>query len=118
MAADKENDYIPSITPDVMKCLDRTEFFRKLDDSLCPAADAPPKECSHTYATSEAILRESGFDKDDIEDIVAVLQSLGGCCDCEILYNVAESSRLKANYWRNRAANVASNHRRGNPNES
>jgi hypothetical protein len=23
----------------------------------------------------------------------------GGFCDCEILYNVAEQSRLKAEYW-------------------
>lgn len=28
-----------------------------------------------------------------------VFMSMGGYCDCEILFNVAESSRLKAEYW-------------------
>ena len=30
----------------------------------------------------------------------------GGFCDCEILYNVVEESRLKAEYWQARAAGV------------
>jgi hypothetical protein len=43
------------------------------------------------------------MDDEDLEDILAVLHSLGGCCDCEILYNVAEESRLKSEYWIARA---------------
>ena len=30
---------------------------------------------------------------------VAVLKSKGGCCDCEVLYNVAEDSRLRVGIW-------------------
>jgi hypothetical protein len=33
----------------------------------------------------------------------AVLRAQGACCDCEVLYNVAESSRLKAEYWKRQA---------------
>jgi hypothetical protein len=54
--------------------------------------------------TVESILVAAGFDRAELEDIFAVLQSKGGCCDCEVLYNVAETSRLKANYWLGRAA--------------
>ena len=39
---------------------------------------------------------------DDVDDILAVLTSRGACCDCEVLYNVAEESRLKAQYWSSR----------------
>jgi hypothetical protein len=56
-----------------------------------------------TYRLSESILQASGFEHDDFSDIFAVLQSKGACCDCEVLYNVAEKSRLKAKYWRSRA---------------
>jgi hypothetical protein len=36
MEAGPEDDLITSITPDVMKCLDRSRFFSTLDDLLCP----------------------------------------------------------------------------------
>ncbi len=104
MEDDADRDFIASITPDVMGCLNRSQFFVKLDDVLCPTdTGSQPKECSGDYKLSEAILREAGYDATDLEDIFDVLRAQGGCCDCEILYNVAESSRLKANYWRRRA---------------
>jgi Protein of unknown function (DUF2695) len=43
-------------------------------------------------------------ERTDLDDIFAVLQSKGGFCDCEVLYNVAETSRLKAKYWRSQVA--------------
>ena len=30
----------------------------------------------------------------------------GGYCDCEILYNALDESRLKAEYWRARAEQI------------
>jgi len=36
---------------------------------------------------------------EDVRDVLDVLRSQGACCDCEVLYNVAENSRLKARYW-------------------
>jgi hypothetical protein len=48
-------------------------------------------------------LEAAGFDADDLKDMFAVLRAQGACCDCEVLYNVAESSRLKAEYWKRQA---------------
>jgi hypothetical protein len=104
MESGPEDDLITSITPDVMRCLDRSEFFDKLDDLLCPnEASLPRKGCGGDYKLSESVLRTAGFDSEELADIFGVLRSQGGCCDCEILYNLAESSRLKAEYWRGRA---------------
>ena len=104
MEAEPDHELISSITPDVMTCLERSEFFRKLDDLLCPEDHSQPHaDCSGDYQLSKSILQGAGFDSEELTDIFGVLGSWGGCCDCEILYNVAESSRLKAEYWRNRA---------------
>ena len=104
MEDDAANDLISSITPDVMKSLVRSGYFEKLDDLLCPTDDSHPRRtCDGGYALSESVLLTSGFEQTDFADIFGVLSSKGGCCDCEILYNVAESSRLKSEYWRRRA---------------
>lgn len=63
----------------------------------------PREGCGGDYKVSEAILRAAGFDSTELTDIFNVLKSRGGCCDCEALYNVAETSRLKTEYWRDRA---------------
>jgi len=77
--------------------------FRKLDDLLCPIGDSLAREhCGGDYKLSEAILLKSGFESSDLADVFDVLRSRGGFCDCEILYNVAETSRLKSAYWHNR----------------
>ena len=52
------------------------------------------------FENSLKILRELRMDSDDIDDIIAVLHSKGGCCDCEVLYNVADESRLRTQYWK------------------
>ena len=107
MEAGPGDDLITSITPDVMKSLDRSGFFQKLDDLLCPKdASLLRESCSGDYRLSESVLREAGFDSEELADIFGVLRSQGGCCDCEILYNVTESNRLKAEYWRHRARGV------------
>jgi hypothetical protein len=104
METDADDELIASITPDVMKCLVRSGFFEKLDDLLCPKDDSHQCEaCRGDYKLSESVLLASGFKRTDLDDIFRVLGSKGGCCDCEILYNVAESNRLKAKYWRSRA---------------
>ena len=48
----------------------------------------------------------NGFTQDELFDVFHVLMDKGGYCDCEILYNAAEESRLKAEYWRARAAEL------------
>ncbi len=102
-----DSDLIAAITPDVMACLRRSQFFEKLDDLLSPSEGSGSchKQCSGDYKLSEDILRSGGYDSEALRDVFGVLRSQGGCCDCEILYNVAEPSRLKATYWRSRAHN-------------
>jgi Protein of unknown function (DUF2695) len=104
MESASDDELIRSIAPDVMACLSRSRFFEKLDDLLSPKDDLPLHHtCDGTYKLSESILLSSGFDRADLGDIFRVFASMGGGCDCEVLYNVAEVSRLKAAYWRKRA---------------
>jgi hypothetical protein len=105
MDDDSHNDLVSSITPFVMNCLRRSQFFERLDDLLCPKEGSTPRDCNGDYALSEPILKEAGYYSEAVQDIFDVLRSQGSCCDCEILYSVAETSRLKANYWRSRAHN-------------
>jgi hypothetical protein len=111
MEPPSDDELISSIAPDVMKCLVRSDFFAKLDDLLSPRTIPIRQTCDGTYKLSEMILLASGFERTDLADIFGVLHSRGGCCDCEVLYNVAESSRLKAKYWRKRAAEQSSQKR-------
>ena len=104
MEADADSEFIDSIAPDVMSCLVRSHFFEKLDDLLCPNDDSHKRNsCRGDYRLAEFVLLESGFNGTDVDDVYKVLRSKGACCDCEILYNVAKSSRLKSEYWRRSA---------------
>jgi len=101
----RDSDLIASITPDVMASLRRSGFFEKLEDLLSPmdGSGASAAQCGGDHTLSERILRLVGYDSEEIMDIFGVLRSQGGCCDCEVLYNVVETSRLKAKYWQSRA---------------
>ena len=69
--------------------------------SLCPIEESGQREvCDGDHKMAKRILEAAGFDSDDLKDMFAVLRAEGACCDCEVLYNVAESSRLKAEYWK------------------
>src|SRR5258708_35865129 len=104
MESDSEEELISSIATDVMTCLGRCGYFENLDELLSPEDNsASVEKCDRSFRLSETILIAAGFDRAELEDIFAVLPSRGGCCDCEVLYNVAEKSRLKATYWRGRA---------------
>lgn len=104
MESDSDDALISSIAPHVMTCLGRCGYFEKLDELLSPVDNsASVEKCDGSFGLSEMILLAAGFGRAELEDIFAVLHSKGGCCDCEVLYNVAEKSRLKANYWRGRA---------------
>jgi hypothetical protein len=52
-------------------------------------------------------MAQLGFDPDEISEIAQVLSARGGCCDCEILFNVAEESRLKSEYWKAKAVQTS-----------
>ncbi len=104
-------EYVDDVAPDVLGVLDRLNFFARLDDWFCPLED-PERQVpcgARSFEISTKILRDLGMDSEDIADTLAVLHSRGACCDCEVLYNVAEESRLKARCWKARFAELQSN---------
>jgi len=107
MKADSEDEFISNITANVMGCLISANFFEKLDDILSPRDETSSRQvCGGDYKLAEFLLIASEFSREDLTDVWAVLQSQGGFCDCEILYNVSRSSRLATRYWRKRAAEL------------
>jgi Protein of unknown function (DUF2695) len=99
-----EDTYMDDIAPDVMRVLEKNHFFEKLDNRPCPIEDSEnPVDChAGSFEISGQILCDLGMKAEDVEDVVAVLHSKGACCDCEVLYNIFEESRLKARYWKAR----------------
>jgi hypothetical protein len=96
-----DDDLISSITPDVSQALKNRGFFKVLDDTLCPISLAlEGVRCKGDFSNSKAALLASGFPESDHDDVFGVLMALGAYCDCEVLYNVAEDNRLKAQYWK------------------
>jgi hypothetical protein len=95
-----DEELIDSITPDVMKCLQRARFFEALDDAMCPTDTGRERaHCWGDFRVSRPVLLSRGFKENELFDVFHVLMRKGGFCDCEILYNAAEQSRLKAEYW-------------------
>ena len=108
MNEDYDEELLTDITPDVLRVLNNHSFFARLDDLFCPAdGSSPAAVCHGNFQSSTALLVDLGFEAVPIADVHEVLHYLGGCCDCEVLYNVAEESRLKAKYWRARASGSA-----------
>ena len=102
-----EPEFIRDISPNVMTCIAQSGFFEKLDDLMWPEdKNAPKTKCYGDFRTSKELLPTCGFKEDEFFDIFHVLMDKGGNCDCEILFNVAEQSRLKAQYWIARANNL------------
>jgi hypothetical protein len=96
-----DDDLISSITPDVSQALKNRGFFKALDDTLCRiSSDLKVARCKGDFSNSKAALLASGFPESDHDDVFGVLMALGAYCDCEVLYNVAEDNRLKAQYWK------------------
>jgi hypothetical protein len=101
---DRDRGFIASIATDVIRALTASEFFEALDDVFSPKDNSRATVvCDGNYRIAKEILLARGFVESDFADVFAVLKERGACCDCEILYNAVESSRLKAEYWRTRA---------------
>ena len=73
--------------------------------TCCARKEVPVsvRSAAGTTKSLSAYWRRQVFDSDDLKDMFAVMRAEGACCDCEVLYNVAESSRLKAEYWKHQA---------------
>ena len=101
-----DDELINAITPDVLRALECSGAFEALDDLMCPQSPQTPRvSCFGDYRYSREVFLARGFKGDELFDVFHVLMAKGGFCDCEILYNAANSSRLKAEYWRARAEN-------------
>ena len=104
----RDAEFAASIADEVIPVLERHGFFALLDNLFSPTDPAVvARKCEHSYASSIEVLKTLGMDPEEIADILAVLKARGGCCDCEIFYNVAEESRLKAAYWKARHSELA-----------
>jgi len=102
-----DEDLIADITPDVMRILKGTGFFNCLDDVMCTAdAGETRGQCWGDFRNAKPLLHKCGITEDELFDVLHVLMLQGGFCDCEILYNVVEENRLKAEYWKARAAGL------------
>lgn len=96
-----DEELISSIRSDVMRTLEDSGFFSLLDDRLFPAERSQtPHPCHGDYRNSKSILPTCGIEESEFFDVFHVLMDRGGFCDCEILYNAVESSRLKRQHWR------------------
>ena len=99
-----DEELIADITPDVMRILNKVGFFARLEDKMCPTdSGVQSAQCCGDYRNSKPILRDCTITDDEMYDVFHVLMLQGGFCDCEILYNVVEENRLKAEYWVARA---------------
>lgn len=102
-----DEELIADITPDVMRILMRIGFFKRLDDVMCPVeVGKTAGQCWGDFRNAVPILHKCGITEDELFDVLHVLMFQGGFCDCEILYNAVEESRLKAGYWKARAAGL------------
>ena len=78
--------FLKNISPFVLGVLKRDRFFERLDDLFCPEdISRQAVACNHTFERSLPILKDLGFDSEEIAEVIAVLRSNGGCCDCEVL---------------------------------
>ncbi len=97
----RDLEFAKSIATDMIPVLEERHFFELLDDLYCPPdPTASARKCEHSYSGSIEILETLGMDSREISDVLAALKARGGCCDCEILYNAVEESRLKGTYWK------------------
>jgi hypothetical protein len=106
---DPDEQFVASITPDVLGVLREKGFFSALDEIFCPkSGETLAQTCSGDFRYAKQALRRCGIDESDWSDVFHVLMGQGAFCDCEILYNAAAESRLKTQYWQRRS------HERGN----
>jgi hypothetical protein len=93
-----------SIAHDVIRALESKNFFNLLDRIVFPSRELDISTCDHTHNKTIALLVDLGFSEEERNDIIGVLESRGGYCDCEVLLNAADGDDLpKERYWKERA---------------
>ena len=111
-----DSELVDEITPNVMRCLVAARAFEALDDVLCPADGSRARQrCQGDYRHARAVFLERGFREDELFDVFHVLMARGGYCDCEILLNAVDHSRLRTEYWQGRAREADGQGQHGRP---
>jgi len=106
-----DEEYIKDSAPFITEALEKIKFFKKLDNQMLPINPfKKAKKCHGDFAITKTILIKNNFNKNEIFDICHMLISKGGYCDCEVLYNVAEESRYRKKYWKNRLKEIENKH--------
>jgi hypothetical protein len=109
-----DEQLIAEIKPHVLGALQHSGFFTVLEKLVYPRdGDSHRRECSGDFRHSNQVLQALGFAESEWSDVFHVLMDEGAFCDCEVLYNVAPESRLRADYWRTSHAEKSSPARDG-----
>lgn len=102
-----DDDLIESIATDVMETLEKTGFFTALDDVMAPEDGTLEREpCHGDFRITKRILGrifdafQLNAEIDMVADVCHVLMFKGAYCDCEVLSNVYEGSRVGRRVWR------------------
>ena len=107
-----DEEVIESIALDVIGLLEKSGFFAALDDIMAPECGNKEGEpCHGDFRITKRVLAAKGFreqgEVDEVFDVCHVLMSKGAFCDCEVLYNAHEGSRMAARYWKQRVGEKA-----------
>jgi hypothetical protein len=98
---------ITNISSSVLAAVERAGVYSALDDLLAPESSVGAVPCQGDFRHTKEVLGQKGFGQrgeiDEVFDICHVFMARGGYCDCEVLFNVSETNRLKSRYWKKRA---------------
>jgi hypothetical protein len=100
------DEFIESIAPDVLSSLGKQDFFRRLEERVWPDGPDGRKVCDSTYANALILTAADGYTPEDQDDILDVMRSRGGFCDCEIILNAAPESAIRERHWKRVAAEL------------
>jgi hypothetical protein len=103
-AEESFDEFIESITEDVLRVLSSQGFFCKIEGRVWPDGPDGRKVCDGSFANAVDIATADGHSLEDQDDIFHVMRSRGGFCDCEIVLNVAPESAVRERYWKKKAA--------------
>jgi hypothetical protein len=108
----QEDDFdgtIESIAPFVLGCLEQRSFFSELEKRVWPEGLAGRRDCEHSFDHTLSILRTYDWPEEDYTEVLLVMQSRGGFCDCEIMLNAAPDSEARARHWKRAATSLEEN---------
>jgi hypothetical protein len=87
-----------------MGALQRSRFFQRLDDRMCPLDPTQARiACGHSFVNTIRILRELAIDLNELQDVVGYFRANGAHCDCEVLLKFAGESRLSSECGKSRS---------------